>query len=115
MKTSDVPSVPSGPTGPNRPPIDLNSLAARLLARDAEGRLLSLLTGNESEAELRALACQVVEACPVNCSQNHCPFHMLGNLYHVSSKALITSMSRSALVSLFEAEVQSPQCPLRSR
>jgi hypothetical protein len=114
VKTNEVPTVSVGTAGSNRAPFDLNYLAARLSARDKHRQLLSLLTGKESDEELRAMALQFVEACPVSCRQNRCPFRILGNLYHVSSKALINSMGRSGLVSLFEADVDSRQCAIRS-
>jgi hypothetical protein len=98
----------------NRIPPGLHYLSARLAARDTNGEFLSVLTGHESDAELRAIALQFVETCPVECSQAHCPFRILGNLYHVSSRALINSMSRNGLVSLFESGAETRECPLRS-
>jgi hypothetical protein len=92
--------------------ININALAARLSARDAEGHLLSALTGNESEAELRAVALLFVETCPANCAQARCPFRILGGLYHGSARALINSMTRSALVGLFDMEFEFRECVL---
>lgn len=114
MNNNLPPSVSTGAALPGRPPSTGNSLTARLADRDATGRFLSVLTGDESDAELRELALRFMEACPVNCDQHHCPFRILGHLYHASSKALINTMSRSGLVSLFEGEVETRRCALRS-
>lgn len=91
----------------------LSCFAARLSVRDADGRLMPLLRGNESDAELRVLALSFVESCPTNCDQNQCPFRVLKSLYHVSLKALVNSMSHAGLVSLFEAGSHWRDCPLR--
>ena len=82
---------------------------ARLSARDAAGNLMFALAGNESEEELRTAALKFVEACPAGCEQPRCPFRILGSLYHGSAKALINSMTRSALISLFEMEFEFRQ------
>lgn len=114
MSANQTRPTSAEPADASVPPLDLSRLAARLSARDAAGNFMSVLTGNESDAELRAITLQFVEACPVPCEQTRCPFRILGGLYHVSSRALINSMSRSGLVSLFEAEVESRQCGLKS-
>jgi hypothetical protein len=110
MKTNEVPFKANRPAGGSPLPSDLDNLADRHVRCGTEGHLRAVLTGGESEAELRALALQCVEACPVDCGQNQCPFRIIGNLYHVSSRALINSLSRRGLASLFEAKVESQRC-----
>lgn len=83
--------------------------AAPLLGRDACGNLASGPTGNESEAELREAALQFMDACPGDCEEAGCPFRILGHLYHGSSKALINSMTRDALLDLFAMEFEFRQ------
>jgi hypothetical protein len=113
MNNNETPSVSRSPAEFGRASLEMDYSTARFSSEG--GSLSSVLSGDESETELRSIALRFVEACPVNCDQHHCPFRILGNLYHVSSKALINSMSRSGLVSLFDADVESRRCALRSR
>jgi hypothetical protein len=81
-------------------------------------RLLSALTGEESDAELRTLATQFTRACPLNQQQDACPFCTLRHLYYRSLQTLLGGITRTALVGLFELECEvrnqaDPEsCPL---
>ena len=78
--------------------------------RGPDGKLLSALTGVETDAELRALATQFTSACRVDEHPEGCPFCKLSHLYHRSSQDLLHNVSPSALVGLFELE-----CEVRNR
>jgi hypothetical protein len=114
MKPEPFYTISSGAGGLKPLPLAPHYLAARWSGREASQRWNQELTGDESDAELRAMAVRFVDTCPSDCAQTHCPFRLLGNLYHASSRALINSLSRSGLVSLFETSVEPEECAQRS-
>jgi hypothetical protein len=94
----------------SRSSIDWQAFRARMANEGPDGRLLCAITGEETDAELREVAIQFTCACPTREQRRGCPFRTLQTLYHVSAKALISSMTRAALLSLFELE-----CEVRNR
>lgn len=94
----------------SRRSIDWQIVRARMSSQGPDGRLLSATTGEETDAELREMAMQFTLKCPNQAQQPGCPFRTLQKLYHVSAKALISSMTRAALLSLFDLE-----CEVRNR
>jgi len=114
MKSEPFYTIAAGTGGLKGLPLTPHYGATRWSGREAIRHLNTELTGDESDAELRAMAVRIVDTCPSDCVQTHCPFRLLGNLYHASSRALINSLSRSGLVSLFETDVEPVECAQRS-
>jgi hypothetical protein len=81
-------------------------VATRLLTRGPDGRFLSVLTGEETDDELRALVVLFSQGCPARQHHSGCPFRSFKHLYHVSLTCLINGMTRKALVSLIELECE---------
>jgi len=87
--------------------LDWDVVRFRLSARGADGKLLSAVTGNETDEELRELALHFVEMCPAGQQRSErsgCPFRILNQLYHGSLKNLVNGMTRKALLGMFELE-----------
>ena len=81
-------------------------LRTRLSTRGPDGKLLSALAGNETDAELRALVIRFTEACPARQRHSRCPFLTLNRLRRVTLRALVAGMTRSAMVSMFDLECE---------
>ena len=91
-------------------------VVSRLSARGPDGKLLSAITGMETDAELRVLALRFSRVCPLGNQHLHCPFRSLQNIYQVSLQTWINSMKRNSLLGLFELEHEArnaaiPACP----
>jgi hypothetical protein len=84
--------------------INWDRVVARLSMRGPDGRLLSAITGEETEAELRVLAMRLAHGCPYRQQHPGCPFCSLRHLYHRSLQSLLDSVSQKALMGLFELE-----------
>lgn len=86
-------------------------LKRRSLAKGPKGELLSLLTGNEAEAEVRQLIinlvqdCQYSQKCPVGEAHAGCPFRAMAGLSYHSMKDMAESMSFEDCLKLFEIEL----------
>ncbi len=86
--------------------VNWDLIEARLSSRGPDGKFLSAVTGEETDGELREMAIRFTDKCPANQQRCHCPFRSLNHHYHVSVKALVTGMTRAALLSLFELECE---------
>jgi len=73
----------------------------------AEGQ--PTIRGDESDEQLRQLAIHLAENCNGCCSNARCPFRVLGGHYCGSLKKLVNGMRRSALLSLFNMELEVRQ------
>jgi len=89
------------------------SLASGLIAESRDGEVLPFVTGKESDSVLRDLAIYFAEGCPANRLHPRSPFRVLNGLYPGSLKTLIHSMTRAALLSLFEMECQLRQSAVK--
>ena len=87
-------------------PEKFSTLARRATAKDANGRLLLLVTGEETDQALKDLIMQICLQCPLNLAHFHCPFHILGSLSHTSLNSTVQGMSREACLNLFELELE---------
>jgi hypothetical protein len=74
------------------------------LTKGPDGQLLSAITGEETDDELRELIFCLAERCPVGKKHPHCPFCMLGGLSLNSLRTYATSLNRRALLDLFDLE-----------
>jgi hypothetical protein len=81
-----------------------NAIKARLTAGARQSEPPSVLTGKETEAELRGMALQLCRQCPIGDLHRHCPFHTLNGLPHESVKGIIEQMTRESLLEMFEEE-----------
>jgi hypothetical protein len=66
-----------------------------------------VVTGNESDAQLRDLVMRFVAGCPAGHEHPGCPFRLLHGMYHGSLKAMLDRMTRSGMASLFEIELEA--------
>lgn len=69
-----------------------------------DGNYPSAVTGAETDGELRELIWKLVNHCPLEARHEGCPVHMLGRLSRDSTRHLIFTMSREALLFMFESE-----------
>ena len=92
----------------DNPPMALtwDSVTSRLATRGSDGKLLSAITGEETDAELRALIMRLTRACPVGDQHSGCPFRALQSIYQVSLQTWVNGMTRKGLLSLFELECE---------
>jgi hypothetical protein len=86
-------------------------LIRRSLARGPHGELLSWLTGNETEAEIRQMIVEIVlefqyaKLCPLCNAHLQCPFFAMAGLSYHSMKELADTMPLEDCVKLFEMEL----------
>jgi hypothetical protein len=86
---------------------------ARLLARGPGGEFTSLVSGQESEQEVKRIIFRFVQEfqhrqrCPVGETHPGCPFRIMAGLSHASVKDLINSMPLKDCLQLFEIELAS--------
>ena len=95
-------------------------LKRRSMAKGPEGELLSLLTGNEAEAEVRQLIihivqeCQYSQVCPAGKMHVGCPFRAMAGLSYHSMKDMAESMPLADCLTLFKLELDcranNPDC-----
>ncbi|MDR3456838.1 MAG: hypothetical protein P4N60_05290 [Verrucomicrobiae bacterium] len=64
----------------------------------------SVLTGRETDAELRELAYRFSQQCPIGELNRHCPFHTLNGLHHATTRDVLDKMNRASLMEMFEDE-----------
>jgi hypothetical protein len=83
-----------------------DAIRATLSVVNREGEPHPLLTGRETDAELRRLAVQLAQRCPAGEFNRHCPFYTLNGLHHETAKNIVEQMSRESLVDMFEDERQ---------
>jgi epoxyqueuosine reductase QueG len=81
-----------------------NRIEGRLRQRDADGRFLTAVTGEESVEELREIAEQMTYFCPAAHAAVGCPFDRLSKLTDQSLHSALAHMSREDLLELFEME-----------
>ena len=93
----------------NWEPVDFKN---RFAARGPKGEFLSLLTGNETDKDLRdiifhlAQSFQHSQRCPICQAHVECPFRIMAGLSHYTVKDLVNSMSPQDCKHLFEMELQ---------
>ncbi len=95
-------------------------LKQRSLAKGPKGELLSLLTGTETEAEVRQLIihlvqeCQYSQLCPAGKAHSGCPFRAMAGLSYHSMKDMAETMPFADCLKLFEMEqdcrANQPDC-----
>jgi len=66
---------------------------------------LSLISGQESLAELKDLILQVSQACRAKQTYFPCPFFITGTLSYASLTVLVNSLTRKACLDLFQMEL----------
>ena len=74
-----------------------------------------MLTGRETDAELRELVMKFSQQCPVGELNRNCPFYTLSGLHYASLKSIVDGMRRESMLGMFEDELQcrklhSDQC-----
>jgi hypothetical protein len=80
-------------------------------ASRCDGRLMPVITGQESDVVLRDLAIHFAEESSAHSGN---PFQVLSSHYRGSLKTLVQGMTRAALLSLFELEEQLRQNRVRA-
>jgi hypothetical protein len=83
------------------------AVAARLWTRGTDGKLKSVITGRESDAELQGIAVWFMENCSASRQNPQCPFSILKKAYPSSLNSLLKGMTRAAILSLIELEVEA--------
>jgi len=81
-----------------------DAIKATLSAVNRQGEPESLLTGRETDAELRALALLLIQRCTASQQNHQCPFYPLNGLHHETGKHIVEQMSRESLIDMFEEE-----------
>ena len=76
-----------------------------------EGKLLSAITGDESDAELRRLVVKLSNQCPLEKDHEDCPFRMLQGLSNVALENVVNQMDRQTLLELFKRETECRNTP----
>jgi len=83
----------------------MGRLQDRLAARGSKGEPLSLITGQESLAELQDLILQLSQACPAKQPHLQCPFFIIGTLSRASQTVLVNQLTHKACLDLFQMEL----------
>jgi len=83
-----------------------DAIRATLRAADRSAPPKSVLTGRETDTELRELVMKFSQQCPVGELNRHCPFYTLSGLHYASLKSIVDGMSRASLLAMFEDELQ---------
>lgn len=83
-----------------------DAIRATLSAADRVSEPRSVLTGRETDDELRDLVLHFARQCPVGEFNRYCPFYVLNSLHHETLKNIVGQMSRTSLLELFEDERQ---------
>ena len=84
--------------------LDMNLLKSRMTNPGAEGKFSSIITGQETDAELRQMVLEFSNRCPLAQTHAKCPFCMLGGLSRTTLENLVYGMKREAMLFLFDAE-----------
>ena len=85
----------------------------RLLAQGPGGKFSSLVSGQESEQEVKRVIFRLVQEfqhqqhCPAGKAHPECPFRIMAGLSHASVKDLVHSMPLQDCLELFEMELAS--------
>jgi hypothetical protein len=97
--------------------LNWTAIIERVSTKGPDGKLLSAVTGNESDAELREMALRFTEGhqtCPHHCE---CPFGLLTSLTFNSLRQTVDNLPRQVILDFFEMEhecrnAHQVQCPL---
>ena len=81
-----------------------DAIKVTLSAVDKSREPRSVLTGRETDAELRELALKFSRQCPVGELNRRCPFYTLNGLHHETIRSIVEQMSRESLIEMFEDE-----------
>ena len=87
----------------------------RLHQIDAAGKFISVITGEETDDELRKIAIHILTHCRGKCSARTCPFVLLHHLSLNSMKDVLSTMRRKDLLELFAEETILRQAHLHWR
>lgn len=87
-------------------PIDLNEIRRRAQRVGPDNEPLSVITGAESDEELRDMAVKMLEACPLGKHHCQCPFRILSGLSWVAARSILNDMKREQIIDFFELERQ---------
>jgi hypothetical protein len=90
--------------------INWDAVMTRTATRGQDGKLASVLTGNETDEELRVLTLRFTQHYQFDQGPNFNPFRVLGGLPRETLHKMITEMDREAMLFLFESE-----CEYRNR
>ena len=82
----------------------LDQIKFRILTKGLDGKFPPIITGEESDEDLRRLALEVPVSCPLHEQHDHCPFMILGGLSRHVVHDLVAGMNREALLFLFASE-----------
>jgi len=93
-------------------PEEWQAVCARFSTEGPDGRLLSVITGAESDTTLRELTIKLTRKCPLGKSHAHCPFCTLRGLSHPALSNFINHMDRPSVLSLFEIEHECRNSPV---
>jgi len=83
-----------------------DAIRATLSATDRAAEPCSVLTGQETDEELRELALRFSQQCPIGELSRHCPFYLLNGLHYATAKDIVDKMSRQSLLEMFDEERQ---------
>lgn len=86
--------------------LDLNEIRRRAQRVGPDNEPLSIITGAETDEELRELAFKMLEACPIGKQHCQCPFRILSGLSWVAARSILKDLSREQLIEFFELERQ---------
>ncbi len=79
-------------------------MKASLVTVDRAAEPHSVLSGQETDKELRELVLQLTQRCPVGELNRHCPFYTLNGLSYETVKNIVEQMSRNSLLEMFDEE-----------
>ena len=82
----------------------LQGVKQRLHQKDKDGHCVSVLTGSETDGELRRIATHILDLCEKDCTSRGCPFVLLHHLTPDSLKVTLDLMKRDDLLEIFQAE-----------
>lgn len=80
-------------------------LQVRIAAQDPKGKALSLLIGDETVEQLRAMIIELCLSCPASNNHAHCPFRIMSGLSAGSMRNLVNNLPHKSCVNLFEMEL----------
>ncbi|MGA2244088.1 MAG: hypothetical protein ABSH48_03725 [Verrucomicrobiota bacterium] len=83
------------------------AVAASLSTRGPDGKLKSVISGHESDAELRGIVVWLAENCSASRLNPECPFSILKEAYRGSMNALMNGMTRAAMLRLIGMEEEA--------
>jgi hypothetical protein len=84
--------------------VNWQNVGLRLKTLGPDGKYLPVITGRESDEDLREMVLQMSQSCPLNLACLHCPFRILQGLSYASLNKTVAGLDRTGCLELFALE-----------